>query len=269
MSKYKVGDKVRVIACECGHCFDIGEVVKITKVCPDDYLATNIKGVSWYVVNDEVEPIDIPKIVITTDGNTTLARLYENNKVIKTATAKCSPEDEFDFNVGAELAFNRLIGKPCGKEEPKPKYYNGKAVCVKTFDSDFTVGKVYAIKDGKFTDNNERTRPITPDRVTCADDLTKGYYFKCWLYHFIPLVEIDSNEPLTIAQLKNMNGQKVYVVSLDAVGNEDFKPNHSGWRTVDTKVDRLYNDKGYYYRFDGMNEPFGFHAYLKEKVKEV
>lgn len=49
------------------------------------------------------------KIVITTDGKTTLARMYEGKTVIKSAEAKCSPADEFDFNLGAKIAFGRLM----------------------------------------------------------------------------------------------------------------------------------------------------------------
>lgn len=59
------------------------------------------------------------KIIITHDGKTTLARLYEGNKVIKSAEAKCSPDDTFDFATGASLAFERLTGEK--KEEP-PKF---------------------------------------------------------------------------------------------------------------------------------------------------
>lgn len=59
------------------------------------------------------------KIVITHDGKTTLAKLYENDKVIKSAEAKCSFDDTFDFATGASLAFSRLIGEE--KKEP-PKF---------------------------------------------------------------------------------------------------------------------------------------------------
>lgn len=48
------------------------------------------------------------KIVITHDGKTTTAKLYDGKQVIKTAKAKCNPSDEFDFNVGASIAFARL-----------------------------------------------------------------------------------------------------------------------------------------------------------------
>jgi hypothetical protein len=59
------------------------------------------------------------KIVITHDGKTTLARLYEDNKVVKSAEAKCSPDDEFDFLVGAKVAFERLTGTTPKVEPPK------------------------------------------------------------------------------------------------------------------------------------------------------
>ena len=51
------------------------------------------------------------KIVITHDGKTTTATKYcaDGSKV--TATAKCAPEDKFDFNVGAKLAMERLMAK--------------------------------------------------------------------------------------------------------------------------------------------------------------
>lgn len=49
------------------------------------------------------------KIVIITDGRETHARLFDGNKVIKSAIAKCSPDDTFDFGIGAKLAFKRLM----------------------------------------------------------------------------------------------------------------------------------------------------------------
>lgn len=101
----------------------------------------------------ELEPVD-NKIVITTDGKTTLARLYEGKKVVKTAKAKCAPEDEFDFLTGAELAFNRVT-------ENKPKYYNGKVVCVKSRrESAYTVGKIYEFVNGRVRIDNECILPV-------------------------------------------------------------------------------------------------------------
>ena len=48
------------------------------------------------------------RIVIMADGNTVTAREYEGRMIIREASAKCSPEDKFDFHKGAEIAFKRL-----------------------------------------------------------------------------------------------------------------------------------------------------------------
>lgn len=45
------------------------------------------------------------------NGKTTTAILKEGKKEIKRAEAKCSPEDEFDFLTGAEIALERLKQK--------------------------------------------------------------------------------------------------------------------------------------------------------------
>lgn len=126
---------------------------------------------------DELEPVD-KKIVITTNGNTTLARLYEGKKVVKTAEAKCAPEDEFDFLIGAELAFERLT-------ESKPKYYNGKVVCVKAGRKcPYTVGKIYEFIDGRVRIDDECIVPYK-DRIKSLEDWDIGE----WGAEFIKLKE--------------------------------------------------------------------------------
>lgn len=86
-----------------------------------------------------------------------------------------------------------------------------------------------------------------------------------WVKYDAPVKdEIDVNEPITIEQLMKMDGQKVYVVSLDRNGKEDHKLEFTGWRTVSVSDKFLYRDQ-YYYSFDSMNKPFGYHAYLNER----
>lgn len=66
-------------------------------------------------------------------------------------TAKCSPDDQFDPYTGCELALRRALGAE-KKEPEKPKYYNGKMVCVEKGAFDWwTVGKIYEYKDGVVT----------------------------------------------------------------------------------------------------------------------
>lgn len=83
--------------------FKVGDIVRGIGDSSFNLIANMTKG----VVIKDLELYDDPKIVITTDGNKTLARLYENNKVVRTAEAKCSP----NFETGAKLAFERLIEK--------------------------------------------------------------------------------------------------------------------------------------------------------------
>lgn len=75
-------------------------------------------------------------------------------------TAKCSLDDEFDLYTGCELARSRALGVE-KKEPEKPKYYNGKMVCVENggFNSWWTVGKIYEYKDGIVTADDGDERP--------------------------------------------------------------------------------------------------------------
>lgn len=169
--KYKVGDKVRIVS-EWGEgCRQspdgrmdkwLGKVMTIRRV--DDtgsyYKMKEDKGeyadTGWYWYENSIEGLACEnKIVITSDGTETTARLYDGKKVVKTATAKCSPEDKFDFETGATIAFDRLFEKYEKKEEPK--HFSGKAVCVKPYFG-FTVGKIYEFAAGRCFDDDGELR---------------------------------------------------------------------------------------------------------------
>lgn len=127
--KFKVGDKVRAIKCIAyAKVGALGTVIgaymrdNVQHFCVEfdenigGHDGNGIKGARgkkghcwWFVKNDAFEKINNQKIVITSDGKETLARLYDGKKVIKTATAQCSPDDTFDFKTGAMLAFERLM----------------------------------------------------------------------------------------------------------------------------------------------------------------
>ena len=74
---------------------------------------------------------DAQKLIVTVNGAETLARLYEGNKVIKSATAKCSPDDTFDFEKGAKLAVERLFTTT---EQKAIKIEVGKSYWLKPYD---------------------------------------------------------------------------------------------------------------------------------------
>lgn len=124
-TKFKAGDKVRVkTELKCGKNYYMegseernsfvpqmgkhkGEVVTISKIVRNQYRIIEDKE-AWGWVDEMFEPVYCEKIVITTDGKTTLARLYNGKEVIKSAEAKLSKNDEFDFMTGAKLAMERL-----------------------------------------------------------------------------------------------------------------------------------------------------------------
>ena len=118
MSNFKLGDKVRAKHNAPYGITTNGWVGEVVKICDDGHIivfgkyATGKKkdGCGFTVAPKYFEKVCDNKIVITTDGVTTTARLYNGKSVIKTATAKCAPDDTFDFQIGAKIAFDRLTG---------------------------------------------------------------------------------------------------------------------------------------------------------------
>ena len=169
--KFKVGDMVIGNSYHYVHTCKgwIGRVTKVNGNGTFEARGKSKTGVEVTFTGLEPEYFDLytkdqpTKIVITTDGKTTTAKMYRDKSVVKVATIKCHPDDRFDFEVGARIAFDRLVG--CKKEEPeKPKYYNGKVVCVDTTDTTcgYVLGKIYEIKDGYLYVDGRRFFPTTP-----------------------------------------------------------------------------------------------------------
>ena len=121
MSKFKVGDKVRILDGSKIENYTgnwnafmndyIGEVHTI------EFVRGRNDGRVQYRLNDllfvwderGLELVSEQKIVITVCGKNTYARLYEGKKLVRGSVARCAPDDKFDFDVGARLAFERLI----------------------------------------------------------------------------------------------------------------------------------------------------------------
>ena len=124
-SKYKIGDKVKVRSDlrqgdRYGGMYVLIDMVKYRgKTVTIDRVERNgeyygIEGhADTFWTNDMFEGLAVEqnKIVITHDGKTTTATRYREDGSKEVATAKCCPEDTFDFNVGAKLAMERLMKK--------------------------------------------------------------------------------------------------------------------------------------------------------------
>lgn len=128
MSKFKIGDKVRILDGSKTSSYTggwnstsmgalVGNVYTVENINADSYYGRvsyrlkdnpftwDERGLELVERKSDIEK----KIVVTTDGTKVVtAKLYEGKKVIKTAIAMCSPEDTFDFGYGATLAVKRL-----------------------------------------------------------------------------------------------------------------------------------------------------------------
>lgn len=115
-----------------------------------------------------------PVIVITSDGVTTTATKQFGKKCFAVATAKCHPLDQFSYNEGARIAFERLQGRDpfaSTNVEPEQKYYNGKVVCIKSGYPWWTVGKVYNVVDGVITADDGDKYPKWGGPYVGAEDI--------------------------------------------------------------------------------------------------
>ena len=117
MSKFKVGDKVRILDGSKINNYAggwtkkmgryVGEVYKVANVVHDSSDSSYILEGFAYVWDERG---------LERCGNETIVIYRKDNEVIaldkrtgKKAIAKCSPEDTFDFNIGAKLAFERIM----------------------------------------------------------------------------------------------------------------------------------------------------------------
>ena len=145
MAKYKVGDKVRIVSERTAENWNskmdkwLGRVMTIRSfesdylpgkhfICKmeEDQKSENPFGWCWW--DDMIAGLANPDrssliVEIQFDGNTTRATLIKDGREVKSAEARCSPEDTFDRGEGAKVAVNRLFAKKQKpkKEEPKKK----------------------------------------------------------------------------------------------------------------------------------------------------
>ena len=114
--RFKEGDKVRVkkfkerptsleIEGKMDHL--MGKVVKIKSSTPwGEYKVYDPKHhCEWIFGEDDLEPVNETIVIYRKDREVIAVDKVTGDKAI----AKCSPEDTFDFHVGAKLAFDRLM----------------------------------------------------------------------------------------------------------------------------------------------------------------
>ena len=159
--KYKVGDKVRVrddievyreykmedskeLAWINPEMLKFkGEILTITEINQYGKYSVKEDNELWSWTDEMFSGLvaSLPKVVITTDGKTTTAKMYEGKKLLKTADSKCSTGDTFDFAIGAKLALESVT-------EKEPKFKIGQFVRVINNDMNhFPIGQIVQIID--------------------------------------------------------------------------------------------------------------------------
>lgn len=82
--------------------------------------STSLNDNWWCPIQAIEKVISNPFVIIQLDEDDERKVVAKNVRTGETAVARCNPEDEFDFAVGAKLALYRLFG-----DEPKSKNSSG------------------------------------------------------------------------------------------------------------------------------------------------
>lgn len=163
--KFKIGDKVKALgnSGRAGigylhamkkYCGDISEITSF-RFYGNNSVCYCLKNIPYEWDESLLEAVkNENKIVITTNGTTTRAVLYDGHKLIREAKSICSKDDTFDFEAGAKIAFERLTAKPAVKAKPKKelKPLNTKVFVIDGYN-EFKSGHIYEIKGGKIIDD--------------------------------------------------------------------------------------------------------------------
>jgi hypothetical protein len=172
MSKFKVGDRVKVVGnnFKPHHHPTIGTEAEILELIGVDDVWVKGQGsygaIRQYINTRDIELVPHPtkqKIVVTTDGKITTACLFYGKKMVKSAEAKCSPRDEFNFETGAALALDRLLDRE-KKTEPEKLFLL----------EDIKVGYLLKVRDD---DGSEYFMTVLVD---CDDELGCCHTDKHW-----------------------------------------------------------------------------------------
>lgn len=170
MAKFKVGDRVELISkIHFTHaCIgDKGKVVSaIYNIVGDTcygvqmdakrpfYHSCHGKAADGYVQYlwgsclklVEEKPTREFKLIITSKGDTTTAKLIYGKDINKEATVTRCNKDEYSEKAAVEAVTKKIFGE--GEEEKNDNLFNGKAVLISGEHMYFTKGKIYEFKNG-------------------------------------------------------------------------------------------------------------------------
>lgn len=147
MAKYKVGDRVRIVSQKPNHpgfMADmeqyLGKTLTVRSVAEgstgarytfDEAYLIPVYGMYWTFPEAWIAGLAEPQVkrhdndlsvVIRFSGNKTTARLMRGETIVKTATARRNPADNYSRAEGARVAVERLFEKTSGKPKIGDKF---------------------------------------------------------------------------------------------------------------------------------------------------
>lgn len=169
MSKFKVGDRVRIVNKKYTNCKvgDIGTIKYIDSVSTllkyivefdrEDELFTSCNGRTkdnrgQWVSDYNIELIEPEfKLVIISKGDKTKAKLYRGESLEKEVEVNRYHKDEYSEKAAVEAVTKKIFGEGEKKEE----LFNGKVVCLMdlTYIPKYTKGRVYEFVNGNCKDD--------------------------------------------------------------------------------------------------------------------
>lgn len=112
-------------------------------------------GCGWWVAERDIELIKTAepefKLIITSKGDTTTAKLIHGKDVAKEATVTRYSKDEYSEKAAVEAVTKKIFGE----DEKKEELFNGKVVCLMdlTYIPKYTKGRVYEFVNGNCKDD--------------------------------------------------------------------------------------------------------------------
>lgn len=183
MAKFKVGDRVELIskiyhtnACvgdngtvvgrDAQYGYDKAYAVRMDKKSPLYHTCGGLvpEGYGQYLWGSclkliEDKPTREFKLIITSKGDTTTAKLIHGKDVTKVATVTRYSKDEYSEKAAVEAVVEKIL-------EKKVDWFNGKVVCVAYSGDGFTKGKIYECIEGELTsDSGDKMGAYTIEKM--------------------------------------------------------------------------------------------------------